>query len=343
VGGPLHRSMPMSQRAGALSLLSHSNSPRDARPAWGVMAFGLSVRSYLPLSGAVAGLAAPYRHTVEIRPFERDASAGRDGATLLERRQADGSLGMRVAALDDGGYSIVAPGHGTFRVAFDGSVICCGRLEEPSWRWQRPLCAQGLPLAATLQGFELFHASAVALRGRAIAFIAPSGTGKTSLAAQLTARGARLLTDDVLALECRDGTVLAHPGVPMANIASEQLELLSPAQRARLGKPIGTSDKVHVEVANMPGPLPLGAVFFLQRSGQIERIAFERANPPDPRDLLGATFMPHIITPARLTTQLHTCAGIAASVPAFKMVAPARLSAAELAIAVERQAATALG
>lgn len=307
------------------------------------MAFGLSVRSHLRLLGAAAGPPAPDRHTLEIRSLERVTSLARDGATLLERRHRDGSLGMRVVRVHDGAYWIEAPGHGTYRVARDGSVICCGRLGAPAWRWQRPLCSQALPLAATLQGFELLHASAVALRGRAIAFIAPSGTGKTSLATQLTVRGAPLLTDDVLSLECRDGIVMAHPGVPMANVAGEQLELLSPGQLARLGRPVGTSDKVHVEVANMPGPLPLGAVFFLHRSGRVDRVAFERTDPPDPRDLLGATFMPHMSTPARLTIQLHTCARIAATVPAFKLIAPASLSAAELAGAVERQVANALG
>ena len=103
----------------------------------------------------------------------------RDGATLLERRQADGSLGMRVAALDDGGYSIVAPGHGTFRVAFDGSVICCGRLEEPSWRWQRPLCAQGLPLAANSAALHLEQLAAASTR---LALVADQIAGEHGVA-----------------------------------------------------------------------------------------------------------------------------------------------------------------
>jgi hypothetical protein len=275
--------------------------------------------------------------------LEADPASDGRVATLLERLHRDGSLGMRVSRLDDGSYLIEAPGHGRFCVADDGSVVGYDRLAEPSWRWHRPLCAQALPLAATLQGFELLHASAVALGGRAVAFVAASGTGKTSLALALLTRGAALVTDDVLALESTAGGLLAHSGVPLANIAAEQLALLSASARTQLGVPIGRSDKVHVEIANVcAGPLPLGAVFLLERSEAVERLAFERARPPDPRDLLGATFMPHIVTRRRLITQLDTCAEIAEIVPVINLSVPAKLSAARLAAEVERYVAEAI-
>jgi hypothetical protein len=59
------------------------------------------------------------------------------------------------------------------------------------------------------------HASAVEINGGAVAFLAPSGTGKSSLAAALLAQGtgARLVTDDVLAVETTaDGTLQVWPG-----------------------------------------------------------------------------------------------------------------------------------
>ena len=69
-------------------------------------------------------------------------------------------------------------------------------------RWQRLMFAQALPLAATLQGLALLHASAAEIDGRAFGFIASSGAGKSSLVVHLVATGdTRLLTDDVLALE----------------------------------------------------------------------------------------------------------------------------------------------
>jgi hypothetical protein len=299
----------------------------------------LRIRSELRLVGALLGEdsgSSPDLRSVRISQVDARLPSVGQGDTLLERRHADGSLGMRVARLD-WGYLIEAPRHGTFRVAYDGSRVECDRLAEPLWRWHRPLCAQALPLAATLRGLELFHASAVALGQRAVAFVAESGTGKTSLAIALSARGGALLTDDVLALESTAHGVLAHVGVPMANVAADQLALLAPSERNRIGVPIGTSDKVHVEVLNMStGPMPLRAIYFLARSAEVERLAIEPARPPDPRELLGATFMPHIVTRARLMTQLATCAQIAEVVPVFRLSVPARLTAAELACEVER-------
>ena len=325
--------------------LSEPRSRRAHTQPWALDAFGLHIRSHLRVTGAARNTApaAEDRDHVVISPIEADSSPGREDAIVLERRHFDGSLGMRVARLDDGAYLIDAPGHGRFTVADDGSAVRYDRLAEQSWRWHRPLCAQALPLAATLQGLELFHASAVAIEGRAIAFVAASGTGKTSLAVALVARGAAVVTDDVLALEATRAGVVAHPGVPLGNIAPEQLALLPAPARAQVGTPIGSSDKVHVKISNMArGPLPLGAIYFLARSEFAERVAVTPAVPPDPRDLLGATFMRHIVTRARLITQLSTCAEIAGAVPVFKLEAPARLSAADLAREVERTLADVL-
>jgi hypothetical protein len=329
----------MSQVADAFSLRFTPGSSRADEATWALDALGLRIRSELRLVGArpdADSAASAGRRSVRLSQVDVDASRAGPGEILLERRHADSSLGMRVARVDRG-YLIEAPGHGTFRVADDGSRVECDGLAEPLWRWHRPLCGQVLPLAATLQGFELFHASAVVLGGRAVGFVAESGTGKTSLAIALVARGATLVTDDVLALESTAHGVLAHPGVPTANIAAEQLALLPPSERSRLGVVIGSSDKLHVELANVSAePWPLGAIYFLARSGRVERLAIERARPPDPRHLLAATFMPHIATRARLMTQLSTCAQIADVVPVFRLSVPARLTAAELASEVER-------
>jgi hypothetical protein len=328
----------MSQAAGALSFGSLVDSSRADAATWALDAYGLRIRSEIRLVGAAPSVESPGRGSVRLSEFDVDRLSGTRRETLLERRHADGSLGMRVARLD-GGYLIEAPGHGTFRVIDDGSRVEYDRLATPIWRWHRPLCAQALPLAATLGGLELFHASAVVLDDRAVAFVADSGTGKTSVALALLARGAALVTDDVLALESTAREVLAHPGVPIANMAADQLALMTGSERARIGFPIGRSDKVHIQIAKMSArPLPLGALYFLARSDAVEGLSIEPASPPDPRELLGATFMPHVVTRARLTTQLTTCAQIADMVPLFKLAVPTRLTPAELAREVEGHA-----
>lgn len=59
----------------------------------------------------------------------------------------------------------------------------------------------GLATVLALAGRCVLHASAVAVDGRAIAFVGSSGGGKSTLAAAACAGGAELISDDVLRLD----------------------------------------------------------------------------------------------------------------------------------------------
>jgi hypothetical protein len=310
-------------------------------PEWSFKAFGVAVGSELPVQGAQRIPPPGGAHVLLTRAEAAELDEAWDqGVSVLERRLPDGSLGMRVERGEEGDYRVSAPAHGDFLISAEGTHVRCAPADGPAWRWQRPLLGQVLPLAATLQGFELLHASAVDLDGRAIAFTGRSGAGKTSLVTQLVAGGAPLVTDDVLSLECALDGVLAHPGARMANIASEQLEPLSPSARARLGSVVGRSDKLHVEPASMTEEaLPLKALYFIDRRLEVEGVTFEPVDPVDPQLLLATTFMPHVVTPRRLMTQLHTCAEIARHVKTFQLRASWTVPAAGLAEAVRLHAA----
>lgn len=56
---------------------------------------------------------------------------------------------------------------------------------------------------------ETLHASCVALDGRGLLILGPSGSGKSALALQLMAHGARLVADDRCLLHARDGRLVA--------------------------------------------------------------------------------------------------------------------------------------
>ncbi len=88
--------------------------------------------------------------------------------------------------------------------------------------WGDPRCAPTLytllvagnllATVLTLRGETVLHASAVEREGRAVAFVAHSGMGKSTLAALACARGARFVTDDLLRFEHRDdGRVRCWP------------------------------------------------------------------------------------------------------------------------------------
>jgi hypothetical protein len=66
-----------------------------------------------------------------------------------------------------------------------------------------PILAAGTVSAflLTLRGATVLHASAVAVDGAALAFVGPSGRGKSTVAALMCVGGAELITDDVLTID----------------------------------------------------------------------------------------------------------------------------------------------
>ena len=258
--------------------------------------------------------------------------------SVIDRRFADGRLVLSVEHSDNLGYRIYAPRYGRHVVSGDGTTLYSALPRVSAWRWQRLLFAQVLPIAAALQGLSLLHASAVALGGRALAFSAPSGTGKTSVAAHLVAQGASLLTDDALALELVTGGLLAHPGAGMASIAEAERQAMSPEGRARLGRRLGRSDKSHFALDVAERPLPLAAVYFLRRDGKAGHLSIERCGTADPGRLLGSAFVTSVRTPEYLTRLLEVCAVIAEYVDMFEIVIPAAFDARQVAAKVEDHA-----
>ena len=67
----------------------------------------------------------------------------------------------------------------------------------------------------------------IVVNGRAVAFLGASTYGKSSLAACFIAAGHRLLTDDTLRLEERDGQWIAYPGPPRLRLLPKVARTLS--------------------------------------------------------------------------------------------------------------------
>ncbi|MCA0995148.1 HPr kinase/phosphorylase [Alloyangia pacifica] len=64
----------------------------------------------------------------------------------------------------------------------------------------------------------ILHATAVAVAGRALLIQGRSGAGKSGLALEMMARGARLVADDRVVLTLEDGTLWAAPPAPLAGL-----------------------------------------------------------------------------------------------------------------------------
>lgn len=85
-----------------------------------------------------------------------------------------------------------------FVLAADGGAVECVPVPEAGRPWQPIYAQQVLPLLRSLRGEAVFHGGAVCRDGHAMAFLGPSGQGKSTLTAACAARGMPFLTDDCL-------------------------------------------------------------------------------------------------------------------------------------------------
>lgn len=81
------------------------------------------------------------------------------------------------------------------------------------------------------RGIFALHASVVGVGGRYVAFVGPSGEGKSTIAAALHGRGHELVCDDVAALAL-DDQVRVRPGFPRIRLHPDVLAQLGEAPEA---------------------------------------------------------------------------------------------------------------
>ncbi|MCR6496056.1 hypothetical protein LJB71_07380 [Thermomonas sp. S9] len=87
-----------------------------------------------------------------------------------------------------------------------------------------------LPATLGLQQRPVFHASALAVGGGAVAFLGSSGRGKSTLATFLARRGHALLSDDGLELRQSGSGWLAVPNQPSVRLWEDSRDALLPAE-----------------------------------------------------------------------------------------------------------------
>jgi hypothetical protein len=129
------------------------------------------------------------------------------------------------------GYLLRFPRLADFEISADGSEIhawpAIGTLQATM---QHLYLNQVLPLALSRLGMLVFHASAIDLNGKGVAFVGASGQGKSTLAASFASSGMKLLTDDGLQVEWRDQELTALPAHPSLRLWEDsQLALIGPA------------------------------------------------------------------------------------------------------------------
>jgi hypothetical protein len=274
-------------------------------------AFGLDLDSDTPLPFLEGDRARPTGRSLRIVYDEQPPAWPEDAELISDDRDRDGEVIFQIEAADPG-YRIHGPAYGCSVLSGDGTELRGAPGEEGFEGWQRLLVAQVLPFAAALRGLEVLHAGAVVVAGEGVALSGPSGSGKTSLALALQRRGAELLADDVVAVERAGAELLAHPGAPISGIDRAEAERLGAQGNGERTGVLAVNARERVARAVLvPGPVPLGALFLLDRRLEGPKApSFEPAG--DPRQLLASTFNLLLSSPERLAGLLDVCARLAA-------------------------------
>jgi hypothetical protein len=300
---------------------------------------GVSELDASPSEGPTSAFASQPPTRVSLDPAELERRwSGAESIPELVRELRDGeTVLLSVELARPAGYLLQAPGFGRILVAPGGTELLCDP-EPGGAEWSTLLLAQALPLAATLQGFEVLHASGVVpaegapvgvLGGGAALFAGPQGAAKSSLAAALLRRGATLLSDDTVALEQRGGTLIAHPGADLLQLRSVEHERLSAHEHAVLGPPETFLGKQRYSPSVSASPAPFGALFLLERSTHGPSV--ECIEAVDPFALLASTFNLSVRTPERLTRHLDLAVALAATKRVYRLRVQPGMNATQLA------------
>ncbi len=139
---------------------------------------------------------------------------------------ADGTPWLRCAKVSPG-YLLHFPNLASF--VFDTSrrsIRCVPQEQTPPHTLHHLLLDQVLPLVLNHKGKEVLHGAAVITPYGACAFVGPTGTGKSTLAASFLSAGYSVLSDDCVVLDSRNGNIVAIPAYPGLRLWNDALAAL---------------------------------------------------------------------------------------------------------------------
>ena len=173
------------------------------------------------------------------------------------------------------------------------------------------------------RGGMVLHAAAVAFEGRAYAFSADVGVGKSTLAAALCKAGCALITDDIGLIELDAcGKPAIWPHGRRLKLCEDSISHLRLSAK-REGEVRADTGKHFVVPADAfgGGPAPLAAVYFLKDQRLHGEATFQRLESLDAAQTLGnGAYRPRLaLALARASRQVAVTAAIVRHTPIFQL------------------------
>lgn len=302
-----------------------STDPHQEQPG----AFGLAVTVDVPLPGLEAPSGARRGRRVDCRLLGREEIEGRLEEGRLKLLGHDGSGMTRVEYHEhsSGATLLRTTSFGEHLILEGGREVISGSGPNAAL-WQRYVLGQVLPLTASIQGLEVFHAAAVVVNDAVVVLAGPSGAGKSSIAATLIGgEQAGFFADDVLAIDATAHGLIAYPGTTLLGVPRD---LPAAGAGDLLGRPavLGDTRKVMLVVDGERRPLPVGSFFRLTPD---ETVAAPRLEACLPDRLMATTFDGVTRAPERLVRLLRVAAQLAADGRALELRFPPHTDARVLA------------
>ncbi len=232
--------------------------------------------------------------------------------------------------LDDGSVYMKAEDVFETVISTDGRHAVCASLGGVDARsLEANLVNFVLSASLTLQGEEPLHSTVVEIDGRAVGLLGLSGAGKSTLAAFLIARGADLVTDDMLRVTFDEGRLLAYPGPYRLKLFGDPGRRFLP-DAVEHGHFNPLSGKVMVQpragVAARREPMLLAALFHLgdpdspPAGGAVS--ASRLAGLELAKTIVSSTMDNRYADPHRLERQLRFAAKVADTLPVYGLRYP---------------------
>lgn len=282
---------------------------------------GIALRSEVPLDLPVVGGSS----------WDVDVVWGSD-AEGTEQDPGGRLIAERRSPLGDGWwYRITDLGAGyLLRFRQSGDVLMSRDLSRIEVRPDRTARHDLLPvlLAGTvcafllaMRGKTVLHASAVSVDGAAIAFVGPSGWGKTTLATLMCLSGASMIADDVTTVElgppvaCRGGATelrLRRAASPLASTHPDLTSRRTVDDRIALQATTSVSEAV-----------PLAAIVFPGPSREATRVRIQRVPAPAAlMKMLGLLRVEGWNEPAVLRRDFDLLGRLVNRTPAYSAIVP---------------------
>ena len=218
------------------------------------------------------------------------------------------------------------PNIGTFRVSM-GRKIVVDPFPNVDMRILRSILLGNIMCTLLHQrGLLTLHGSAIALNGNAVAFLGPSGSGKSSTIAALMRQGYTGIADDVVAIDPRDRKPIIFPAFPQIKLPQDVANLLGYDQ-TKLSYISPKEKKYNIELAHISPlqVLPIRRIYLLEK-GNIMHIQRLKMHESMIKLVSNSRAVNSLRAGEKIKLHFIQCAKVAKSIPVCRLVRSSNLN-----------------